>query len=74
MEEKLAALEEKLALAKEAVDNEARKVADRTAAADAVLDREPLPQQQPAASDINIPKKLADDASAMKARKSRLSG
>lgn len=66
IEEKLAALEEKLALAKEAVDKEAHKAKERQAEADKVLD-----QQQPATTPPAPPKPRKKDISA---RKSRLSG
>ncbi len=75
IEEKLAALEEKLALAKDAVEKEGRKVAERDEAASKILDRLPddqeAPTRRPAASSEDRPK--PQDKS-MKARRSRLTG
>lgn len=82
LEEKLAALEEKLALAKEAVEKEAKNVAARDAEASKILaqggvdvaaETEPEQADTPAKEEI-IPDDFADDASNMTARKSRLSG
>ena len=69
IEAKLAALEEKLALAKEAVEKEADKAKERQAAADNVLDQQPA--TTPAAAPLARPKPRKKDISA---RKSRLSG
>ncbi len=80
LEEKLAALEEKLALAKEAVEKEAKNVAARDAEASKVLaeggdDVEAEPEQTdiPPEEEI-IPDDFADDNPDTAARKSRLSG
>ncbi len=80
LEEKLKALEEKLALAKEAVEKEAQKVADRDAAAEKVLARdggesETVPDAvDPPAGEEIIPDDFSDDDPDLAARKSRLSG
>jgi hypothetical protein len=71
IEEKLAALEEKLALAKEAVDNEARKVAERDAAASQVLN---APQPEPQSVRTPPPDRPKPRDTSLGARKSRLSG
>ncbi len=77
IEEKLAALEEKLALAKEAVDKEARKVAERDKVATDILEgRSPSarrPAKAPSAPQEMIIEEPADDPD-LAARKSRLSG
>lgn len=76
IEEKLAALEEKLVLAKEAVEKESRKVAERDKAATEVLEsRPPLTRRvkaTPAPQEMII-EEPADDPD-LAARKSRLSG
>lgn len=77
IEEKLAALEEKLALAKEAVEKESRKVAERDKAASEVLEGRPAPTPRqtkvtPAPQEM-IVEEPADDPD-LDARKSRLSG
>jgi len=62
LEEKLAALEEKLALAQAAVDHEAEKASQRSAAADEVL--QPNEAAAPRRDDINLEKRksrLSDD-------------
>jgi len=79
LEEKLAALEEKLALAKEAVEKEAKNVAARDAEASKVLaeggsDVEVEAEQKDAPVEEIIPDDFADDDSETAARKSRLSG
>jgi len=79
LEEKLAALEEKLALAKEAVEKEAKNVAARDAEASKVLaqggsDVEAEAEQKDAPVEEIIPDDFADDDSETAARKSRLSG
>lgn len=81
LEEKLAALEEKLALAKEAVEKEAKKAATKDAEASKVLaeggsDVEVEPEQAdtPVEEEEIIPDDFADDDSETAARKSRLSG
>lgn len=81
LEEKLAALEEKLALAKEAVEKEARKAAAKDAEASKVLakgggDVEIEPEQAdiPVEEEEIIPDDFADDDPETAARKSRLSG
>ena len=68
IEEKLAALEEKLALAKEAVEKEAKNVAERDEAASKIIDQHqktvenaPAPRPKPRRKDLS-------------SRKSRLSG
>ena len=77
MEEKLAALEEKLAQAKEAVEKEARKAAARDEEASKILGAAPAtttnstPQIPPAPTVIKP--EFADDAPDVAARKSRLS-
>ena len=74
IEEKLAALEDKLALAKQAVDDEARKVTERDEAASKVIDRyEDDPPQEEAAPPPPAKRPKPRDTS-VKARKSRLSG
>ena len=80
LEEKLAALEEKLALAKEAVEKEAKNAATRDAEASKVLaqggsDIEVEPEQKdvPVEEEV-IPDDFADDDPETAARKSRLSG
>lgn len=70
IEEKLAALEEKLALAKEAVEKEAHKATERQAEADKVLNQQPDPT--PAASAPPAPPQPRKKD--ISARKSRLSG
>lgn len=79
LEEKLAALEQKLNLAKEAVDKEAKKAATIDAAAEAVLAghgasavSDVEPEGIPPEADI-IPDDFSDDDPDMAARKSRLS-
>lgn len=79
LEEKLAALEEKLALAREAVEKEARKAATRSAEADQVL-AQSQPQPDAAAepgTTSSVEKRPAaptpPTASDLAARKSRLS-
>jgi hypothetical protein len=80
LEEKLAALEEKLALAKEAVEKEARKAATKDAEAEKVLAQGGNPTQteaEPATTPTEeeiIPDDFSDDEPEMAARKSRLSG
>lgn len=76
LEEKLRALEEKLALAKEAVDKEARKAAARDEAASQVLaGSQALGQaaKAPSATTTEIKPQFAGDEAALAARKSRLS-
>jgi hypothetical protein len=78
LEEKLAALEEKLTLAKEAVEKEARNVARRDAEASKVLAQGGLqtdatPATAKAQKDA-IPDDFSDDEPEVAARKSRLSG
>lgn len=80
LEEKLAALEEKLARAKEAVEQEARKTAHRDAEASKVLAQggssaqaEPGISDPPAEEEV-IPDDFSDDDPETAARKSRLSG
>ena len=68
LEEKLAALEEKLALAQEAVEKEAQKTAQRAAEADKILSQEP-PSMQAGPSVL----KPVDDTIDLDTRKSRLS-
>lgn len=72
LEEKLQALEEKLALAKEAVENQAREVASRDAEAEKVL-RQGLDPIKPAAGQQATPAKPVDDDTNLAHRKSRLS-
>ena len=82
LEEKLAALEEKLALAKEAVEKEAKNVAARDAEASKILaeggsevEVEPQKADAPATGEEEIfPDDFADDDPETAARKSRLSG
>jgi len=80
LEEKLAALEQKLALAKEAVEKEARKAATKDAEAEKVLAQggNPAPTgAEPANSPDEeeiIPDDFSDDEPDLAARKSRLSG
>jgi secreted Zn-dependent insulinase-like peptidase len=71
LEATLAALEEKLALAKEAVEKEAQKAADRDEAASKILDM--APTGSPAASTPAKPQVAGDDSD-LAARKSRLAG
>ncbi len=77
LEEKLAALEEKLALAKEAVDKEAQAAAFRAAEADKILDRDDSYRAADSAADatqtVHVTDDSADDDAEMAARKSRLS-
>lgn len=74
LEEKLTALEEKLALAKEAVEKEARKTKTRDEEASKVLGMAPAGATPPAASTSSVIKpQFADDTPDMAARKSRLS-
>ncbi len=80
LEEKLAGLEQKLALAQEAVEKEARKAAIKDAEASKVLAQasdaikpEGDPMGIPPEEEI-IPDDFADDDPDMAARKSRLSG
>ena len=78
LEEKLAALEEKLTLAKEAVEKEARNVARRDAEASKVLSQsgvetDSAPAAAKAQKDV-IPDDFSDDEPDVAARKSRLSG
>jgi hypothetical protein len=70
LEDKLAQLEEKLALAQAAVDREAEKAAQRSAAADSVLDRSESPAEAP--RQAPPPKPAAQNVD-IKTRKSRLS-
>jgi hypothetical protein len=72
IEEKLRALEEKLALAKEAVENEARKTAARAEAAGKVLEGSQGGGTTGQAA-ITAPPQLAGDEAELAARKSRLS-
>jgi ectoine hydroxylase-related dioxygenase (phytanoyl-CoA dioxygenase family) len=67
LEEKLAALEEKLALAQDAVNKEAKKTAERAAAADNILSQEPPAAQTNPASPAPV-----DDTIDLDTRKSRL--
>lgn len=74
LEEKLAALEEKLALAKEAVEKEARKAKTIDEEASKVLGMAPASAEaSPAVTPPVIKPEFADDAPDMAARKSRLS-
>jgi hypothetical protein len=77
LEEKLRALEEKLALAKEAVDKEARKAAERDAAASQVLaqgqSNPPPATAAPPAQATEIKPQFSQDTPDLAARKSRLS-
>ena len=72
LEEKLVALEEKLALAKEAVDKEARKVAERDKAATDVLEGSPGRTKETTAHQEVIIEETANDDTDLAARKSRL--
>lgn len=80
LEEKLAALEEKLALAREAVEKEAQKAAAQEAEADRILGEsqakiDPTTAAEPKsvpADRLPAPKKAANDSD-LTARKSRLS-
>lgn len=81
LEEKLAALEEKLTLAKEAVDKEAKKVARRDEAAEKTLAQGGAEQTVESGGDhttgveeANSPADFADDDTDTAARKSRLAG
>lgn len=75
LEEKLRALEEKLALAKEAVDKEARQAAARNEAASQVLAGGAATQaeKKPPATTTEVKPQFAGDEPALAARKSRLS-
>ena len=82
LEEKLAALEEKLALAKDAVNKQAKEVTRRDEEASKVLAQgglavpaqaKPETAAKPAGEEI-IPDDFADDDPEIAARKSRLSG
>lgn len=74
LEEKLSALEEKLSLAKEALEKEARKAKTRDEEASKVLGLAPASTTSPTPSPpIIIKPQFADDAPDMAARKSRLS-
>ncbi len=72
LEAQLAALEEKLALAKEAVEKEAQKAAVRDEEASKVLEMAPPGSSAPAKNTVIKPEFAADDP-ALAARKSRLS-
>jgi len=72
LEEKLAALEEKLAQAQAAVDREAAKAAQRSAAADAVIDRSEAGLDERMQSILNSSPPPPKDVE-LKTRKSRLS-
>lgn len=80
LEEKLKALEEKLTLAKEAVEKEAKKVADRDAEAAKALaqggsEAEVVSEAADASAEEEIPPDdFSDDDPDLAARKSRLSG
>ena len=79
LEAKLSALQEKLALAQEAVENEARKVVRRDAAAESILD-EDTPAVEPQRKPQTTPRSTPAESSAInrneniKKRKSRLTG
>jgi hypothetical protein len=77
LEEKLAALEQKLALAKEAVEKEAQKAARRDEEAGKVLAQGSTAPQTlataPAAPKTIVKPEFVDDDAALAARKSRLS-
>lgn len=73
LEEKLRALEEKLTLAKEAVEKQAQEVASRDAEASKVLNQG-LGKSQSASPPQAAPASPADDEADLTARKSRLSG
>jgi hypothetical protein len=77
LEEKLAALEQKLALAKEAVEKEARKAAQKDAEASKVLGQGSAAAQTiataPAPPKTVVKPEFADDDPELAARKSRLS-
>ena len=74
IEEKLAALEEKLARAKQAVDDEARKVAERDEAASKIIDRYEAEMPGEEASPRPVVERPKPRDTSVKARKSRLSG
>jgi len=73
LEEKLQALEEKLALAKEAVENQAREVAGRDAEAEKIL-RQGLDPVKPTTGQQTALAKPVEDDTDLAHRKSRLSG
>jgi hypothetical protein len=73
LEEKLAALEEKLALAKEAVEKEARKAKSRDEEASKVLGMAPATPAATTSAPPVIKPEFADDDPELAARKSRLS-
>jgi hypothetical protein len=75
LEEKLAALEEKLALAKAAVEKEAQKAAERDAEAERVLTEEVPPHDSRTEAILKTPKQEEppEDSIDIDVRKSRLS-
>ena len=75
LEEKLAALEEKLALAKAAVENEAQKAAERDAEAERVLAEETPQRDSRTEAILKTPRQddSAEDSVDLDVRKSRLS-
>jgi hypothetical protein len=73
IEEKLRALEEKLALAKEAVEKQAQEAASRDAEADKILGQG-LGTTKTAPAQEAAPAQPVDDETDLAARKSRLSG